>query len=416
MRIRTALAALLAAALLIATGCLEIVGQRITLRYDAAKDELHFLIHYDGIYDNGANNFGKGDEQVAKAVADGELMLFDWPFHLKPREIAAAAERGDGDLPQEVRDLARALGQQVKVRSVGHFRDSEGRIGGLQHVVITDAKRFLARCNAAINAMIARDANPGGPEMARTVALIKAAAGRNHEWIAIDGSAMKLSVPVHPGEWARAKAVGMAKLIEHVAQQLGGDDEQTRQKRLKESLMVVRALTSVPISYSDAGGMVTLRLGDPAKPSTVRIEMPREYKPNLEDAVARAAPVSIDEVLGRQQLGVKPQKDADTFEALAQWGPPEDKARSLMWIATGKDAALAAKAVKALEALGQEWNKTNGVPRAPDAGDKTDEFLDAWAKWYGQMLRYPLDESMLKELRQNSAEPPRAEPSVEPPM
>lgn len=415
MRIRTALAALLAAALLIATGCLEIVGQRVTLRYDAAKDELHFLIHYDGIHDNGANNFGKGDEQIAKAVADGELMLFDWPFHIKPKEIAAAAEGGDGNLPQEVRDLAAAVGRQVKVRSVGHFRDSEGRVGGLQHIVISDAKKFVAKCNAAINAMISRDANPGAPEMARTVALIKAAAGKSHEWIAIDGSALKLSVPVHPGEWARAKALGLAQMVDKIASQLARGDSDQQKKHHREVLMVIRALTSVPLSYSDAGGIVTLRIGDPATASTIRIETPKQYQPNLEEQVARVAPVNVDDILGRQLLGQKPAKDGDTFETLAAWGPPEEKARSLMWIATGKDAALAAKAVKALEAFGEEWNKTQGVPRAPDAGSKTDEYLDAWAKWYGQMLRYPLDEDTLRRTTQEPRETQPA-PAIEPPM
>lgn len=414
MKVRNALAALLLAALFITAGCLEIVGQRVTLRYDAAKDELHFLIHYDGIYDNESRTHGKAPEQIAQAVENGEMMLFDWPFHLKPKEIAAAAEQEGGKIPVAVRDLAAAIGQQIKVRSVGHYRDSEGRVGGLQHVVITDAKKFIAKCNAAINAMLATDSNPGSAEMARTVALIKAAGAKNHEWFAIDGSALKLSIPVHSGEWARAKAMGLAQMVNQIASQLNRGDSDQQKKHHREVLMAIRAMTSVPVSYSDAGGMVTLRIGDPAAATTMRIEMPREYKPNLEEAVTKAAPVSVDDVLGKHLLGQKPAKDADTFEALAQWGPPEEKARSLMWIATGKDAALAARAVKALEAFSEEWNKTQGVPRAPDAGSKTDEYLDAWAKWYGQMLRYPLDENTLKGIRGGSQEPPATAPPVPP--
>ena len=42
----------LAPAVLLLSGCLELTGQRLTLRYDAGLDRLYLLIQYDGIHNN----------------------------------------------------------------------------------------------------------------------------------------------------------------------------------------------------------------------------------------------------------------------------------------------------------------------------------------------------------------------------
>jgi hypothetical protein len=155
-------------------------------------------------------------------------------------------------------------------------------------------------------------------------------------------------------------------------------------------MRVIAAFTSAPIAYSDADSTVTLRIGEEKASSTVRIEIDKTYKPNLTEAVAKAAPRDADDVMAKLMLGETVEKDDAIVGEVMRWGPPEEKVRGLMRMARANDAKLAAKAVKKLEEVGAEWNKTQGYPKAPAAAADTEQYLEGWTKWYSAMLRFPV--------------------------
>jgi len=381
---RSTAALLLSITVLLVTGCLELVGQRITIRHDAAKDELHFLLHYDGVHDSGNNQHGDGAEQVAAAVRNGEFMILDWPFLIQPKQMAAQV--GGTETPA-VQALAKHVNEEMDVKTVGFFRDPDGRIGGAQLITIRKAKAFIATANDAISFAILEQNEAADPKVARTWQLIRDAAGKKHQWLSLDGHALKATVPIHAREWAVFKASGLLKMADALIE--GGRSEEAEIAKGKRDLrLIVAGLTSASIAYSDADGVATLRIGDTKSSSTLRIEMGKEYKPNLVEAISKAAS-DLDEVMAKLMVGEKVEKSELVAEVM-NWGPPEEKVRGLMRMARADDAKLAAKAVKKLEAFGEQWNKTEGYPKAPAPAADTEQFLQAWAGWYNAMLRFPV--------------------------
>jgi hypothetical protein len=386
--IRSLIVLLVIAALFISTGCLELVGQRITLRHDAAKDELHVMIHYDGIHDSGKDEYGKGSEQVAKAVSDGEFMLLDWPFHIKPRELAGNVGAG---APQPVVDFVALAGKSIEVKTIGYHRDPDGRIGGSQLVTIKGAKAFIKAANAAISAGLAAQTEAPPERFVRSWELVKAAAVKGeHQWLALEGNALKVSLPIHAREWAALKAHSLAEVAKEIFR-IATSEEAEQKKEGANIQRIILALTSAPISYSDAGGMLTVRLGEVDSSSTVRLELDKTYKPNLEEAVAKSAPADLDAVMARLMSGEKPE-NAGLADEVMKWGPPEEKIRGLLRQVKANDPKAAAKAVNALETFAQQWNKSQGIPKAPVAVVDTEQLVEEWSKWYAAMLRFPLVE------------------------
>ena len=384
-----AFASFLLACVLLLSGCLELVGQRIGIHYDAAKDELRILIHYDGIHDSGNEQFGNGAGQLAEAIADGNILIMDWPFHLPLKKIVAGA--ANQNLPQEVRDFVDLLPKSVEVTALGWYRDPRDRIGGAQLVTVRGAKTFIAKANAAISAAIQQMPAGEPEEIKRSVALIRKAAKNGHAWLSLEGYSLKVSLPVHRTEWARAKAKGMKQALEHLIAIASQPPENADGSR-RVLDPIVRGLACMPITYSEADGMISLTLGDPKAPSTIRLESLKDYKPNLEKAVQEKVHHNLDDVMLPYVLGhkVRADKHSALVESLLPLMPPEERVRPLMRAVRGKNAKIAAEAVKKLEDLAEEWNEKEGFPTAPKPGGTGEEYLDRWATWYREMIRFPL--------------------------
>ncbi len=391
--IRSCCVLLLTVSILLLTGCLEIVGQRITIHHDAAKDELNILIQYEGIHDSGNDQFGNGAEQVANAVTHGHFMLFDWPFHIQPEQVK---ENVDNDaMPPALRSFLKRFGETVTVKTLGHHRDPQARIGGSQLVTIRQAKAFIKSANAALSAIYIeqnREAENAPIEFVRTMPLVMAAAKNDHQWLALDGHALRFEMPIHPREWAALKAMGLKETFANI-QRMTTLALPNREREEGNLMRVIQLLSASAITFSDVDGMLSIRLGNTKKTSTLRIDHGKPYLPNLEAAVTKASPGDFDEAMLKVMVGDKPAKDAELYAALATWGPPEDRVRGLMRAVRGNDPALAAKAAKALEDFAQKWNTDEGYPLAPRSMADTDEYLQAWAKWYEKMLRFPMDEA-----------------------
>ena len=131
--------------------CVELLAQRISLYHDAQSDELRILLFYDGIHDSRDNSNGNGAEQIPTFVANGDIMLLDWPMHFKMADIRG--EAADENNPAAMRAFAKAVLETIHVQPVGHYRDVHGQIGTAQAITIFNATDFIVKANAAISEM-----------------------------------------------------------------------------------------------------------------------------------------------------------------------------------------------------------------------------------------------------------------------
>ena len=369
---------LLTAGLVIAPGCVELTGQRISWFYDAAKDELQILIHYDGIHDSGDDRNGKGVEQVPAFVKGGSVLIVDWPFQLQMPEVRQKIR--DEDAEPAHRDWARLI-TTIETRPVGYYREPNGRIGAAQLVTIPKAKEFVRKLNGLISTGILTEEVDLNDPLGHTQQRIHAAAKNGHQWIALEGHAIRIAIPVHPGEWAKAKAEFLNDTAEYVADALGDDGSDEERNNISA---VILALSSAPVSYIDEGDRVEFVLGGPRKPSNVRLIIRGEYEPSLEKVVVDSVKIDLDKTRAETLLakGAEPSAAPD---ALWSWGPPEDQVRALLAGTEHDDAKIRQAAVKRLESWSGRWNRDRGSPRAPTPMDDTKKYIEAWKQWYGQV-------------------------------
>ncbi|MFY9344387.1 MAG: hypothetical protein WAT39_17980 [Planctomycetota bacterium] len=127
-------------------GCLEVDGQDITIRYDAAADriDLHFV--HRGLFAEGGS--GSDKDPLAKAVRDladvragGEVVFWcNWPLTF--------------DLTREYGAPAKAMLAHVDVENGGLFTDPQGVLCGHQFVRIREAKAFLKKLDLLLQVWV----------------------------------------------------------------------------------------------------------------------------------------------------------------------------------------------------------------------------------------------------------------------
>lgn len=385
----------LACTVLLSPSCVQLCGQRVTMRYDEAKDRFFLLIHYDGIHDSGSKQNGDGRKQIPEFVMNGDILFWDWPFHVAFDQVRKTANKENS--PPSLRAFANTMMRSVRSRVLGRYRDANGRVGAAQLVVISEFKNFLRAANAAISEAILVDASKGKPDREWRLThgrLVAAARKKGHEWIAVDGHALKGSLPVHAVEWARGKAEMFAAVLQE-AEELGEFKESNprrAEEKKRELRSVVQLLASAPISINESAGEVSWRVGDPKSAATFRLRMRDKYPTNLEDVVAEHVPVRLDEALARHLLNASEESDPD-LNALLEWGPPEEKVRALVGVVRTGGEAARDQALERLENWAAAWNREQGVPEAPvSRGDTALDYVADWEGWYRAMLAFPLKE------------------------
>ena len=152
-----------------------------------------------------------------------------------------------------------------------------------------------------------------------------------------------------------------------------------------------------PVALVETAESVTFRIGDPGRPSTLRIPLRDVEDHSLDEVVLKAVPRDLDGALADRVLGGTAAGDADLLDLL-RWGPPEEKGRVLLLRARnatgeGRDAALAG-----LASFAEAWNRDVGIPRAPVAGaqerdgavpdpkEDPEGHLRSWAAWYADVV------------------------------
>ena len=421
--LRRASAALVLALVALLASCTELDGQRISIRYDAAADVLHVLLHYDGIHEKNGDS-PAAREQVPAFLAGGDVLLLDWFGHVEMKEIREEAEK-EGT-PPAMKAFLHALAGSVKARAVGHYRDPRGRIGAVQHVEVRDASVLVRKANAALNEGIL--SGHADPEWRRTAARMEAGAREGRQWIFLDGHAVGITFAADPAEWAliRRKAVrdiarefaeerrkeegdpgpdGLeeappGETPEAAALRIAGAERReaaTREATPRDRGFGLAFLGLSPVALVETAESVTFRIGDPGRPSTLRIPLRDVEDHSLDEVVLKAVPRDLDGALADRVLGGTAAGDADLLDLL-RWGPPEEKGRVLLLRARnatgeGRDAALAG-----LASFAEAWNRDVGIPRAPVAGaqerdgavpdpkEDPEGHLRSWAAWYADVV------------------------------
>lgn len=369
---------ILAAAVLTLSGCVELTGQRIGWSYDPATDTLTALVFYDGIHDNSKDDGGA--RQIEQFVKSGSVMLVDWYAHFELGKIRGATDDPNADA--DTRSFAEAI-KDVTVEAIGHYREPDGRIGAAQRITIKNAKKVLTQINAAINRRIVRDAQNGNdaidPDWGRTQKLIHDGAAAGHSWIALDGHAMRISVPIHNAEWAKQKADILTELMN-----VDGND---RNAEANQGMRMLRQLLAASaVSYAERAGAVDVTIGRTDEPTLVRLDIRDEYEANLDRAVIEHVPVYLDKRINDwvngDQLGEAP---AGVAEVLS-FGPPESQVLALIGMTQRPDEADKAQGFRGLRSFALRWNAADRLPVAPVRHQDIDE----WKRWYDQMKRWPV--------------------------
>lgn len=383
---------ILAALCLFSAGCVQLSGQRVSIFHDQPGDKFYLLIFYDGIHDSGSPQAGEGSKQIVEFVKDGNILFWDWPFHVRMGDIKEFLS--DESKPKAQRALAEAAIRSIQTIPLGHYRDLEGRICAAQFVVLSDAADFVRKVNTAISESLLeeRKEEETKQEFSLTQERCRLAAKEGRQWLSLEGHSLLLSFPVHSREWAIDKAKGLSTI-------LVGDPNENQQIEsgalLRKLQLSMQLLTAAPVSISEVAGEVSIRVGDSKRPATLRFRHSRKYEPNLEQAVIQNLPESLDEKLLRAcwKGSSAPDEASDPpVKAMLEWGPPEERARVLLGLAAGKDEKAGKLAVEALQEWAKAWNSGEAVPRAPTDATDAAAYLEAWRAWIGKMIAFPLDE------------------------
>lgn len=372
---------ILVAALLVLGGCVELTGQRIAWSYDPATDTLTALVFYDGIHNSDAEGI-RAARQLERFVDSGSVMLIDWYAHFELDKIRGATDDPNADA--DTRALAEAI-KDVTVEAIGHYREPDGRIGAAQRITIGSAKKVLTQINAAINRRIVREANNGN-EIAdaewvpnRTQKMIRDAAAAGHSWIAIDGHAMRISVPIHNGEWAKQKA----NLLTELMKIDGGDRnaEQAQGMRMLRQLLAASA-----VSYTERAGAIDITIGRTDEPTLLRLNIRDDYEANLDRAVIEHVPVYLDKRINDWVSGGKVGEAPAGVAELLTFGPPEAQVLALIGMTQRPDPADKTQGLQGLRSFALRWNAADRLPAAPARHQDIDE----WKAWYDRMKHWPV--------------------------
>jgi len=387
---RTKLLSVTAIALLFLTGCLRICEQRITVRHEPDADMLYVMIHYDGIHDSGDDQWGNGAQQLPEFIAADTIAVLDWMFQVQVAELRGM--ENNQELSAELRALGKAMAEQVKVEPVGYYRDALGRIGGAQIITITKASAFIRTVNAAINGLI-RDRGVEEEMLAEapgTSQRILLASENQHQWVTLDGHAVKVSVPVQPTEWAALKAKGIYEGINDFVTAYENSPA-GRPEQMEMVAKLTSMLADIPFAYSESSGMVSLRIGDPAKPTPIRLQTFYQYQPNLEAEVIRIAKTELDAAVARQLAGLPAGPASANVTAIAEWGPDEERVRAMARAVESDDPALTKAAFAWLNKFRIGWNHENNLPVMPVPADEEDPaaFGRACLDWCRELRAFP---------------------------
>ncbi|MBI4879379.1 MAG: hypothetical protein HY812_06920 [Planctomycetes bacterium] len=369
-------AAALLAVLCAVAGCIVLSGQRITIFHDQAADRLTFLVEYDGVFDSKEAAEEGAEEKLRAFLTNGDVLLIDWFGHIQRELMEKTA--GEPSTPPLRREFLAVLLENLSVKTLGRYRDPEGRVGVAQEVSFEQVSRVLAAANAAISEGILLDESVPPEDWRRTVDRLRAAAKEGRQWLRLEGHSLALAFPVHPAEWARHAREGLLEMFEDWA------DHNAKEERAAEEAdpdWFLRLISSGPVSLLQSMGEVTLRAGDPDGPTTFRVDLREGYRPNLEPQIAALVEADLDRAQA-QVLLAQAAENEPPVAVLPSWAPPEDAVRAVLAVLQGVEGEEREAAAAWLAAFAASWNGAEGFPAAPERGADDAAWAAAWAAWY----------------------------------
>jgi len=367
-----------AAALLAFCGCIELTGQRITMRYDQAADRIYLLFHYDGIHNSERGTQKEAERSLRRFVAEGEVMLLDWFGHFPTKRVRG--ELDDEDLTPRVREFGALALDSMEVRNLGRYRDLDGRIGAAQMVVFNQGRKLIAAGNAAINeAFLAMDDAEGDEMLERTFPRWRELAAQDYEWITLEGNSLVWHCEVDPTEWLRLKLQFIKEMADYVTP---ASDEAPADPQ-------AALLAAAPLSIAQTARHVDARIGFVAQPWTFRLEWRRDdYESNVESVVEEILPEDLDATIAHHLLNGVPAS-GDFGEVLA-WGPAEEQVRAVLRAERREFPLHIQRSPQQwLADFGARWNAGRGSPAAPEPAEDQADYMARWADWYRAVVSGP---------------------------
>ena len=196
--------ALILLPLLLGAACLDFAEQTVTYQYHVKSDTFLIVQDYRGIH--GADDAHILTEKELKqlgSVLRGQRTFFfsNWIFEYDAETVRKAIEKETDD-PHEKRLQVwlRRLQDRVKVENGPFYKDTEGRLCGIQRVTIRDFRRLLEEGNRLARAFILdgrMDEDFDGP----TLRLAHARAKAGHDFLTVQGNQLRLEIPVSAKEF-----------------------------------------------------------------------------------------------------------------------------------------------------------------------------------------------------------------------
>ena len=289
---KTRTISLASALLLIAAGsCVELTGQRISIRHDEAKDELQILLCHDGIHESPPSRNEEGPKQIPEYVENGDILILDWPGSVKMKEMRELSTQNPS-LPA-LGALGAAIASSVRSTPAGRYRDPDGRVGAVQLIVISHANEFFAKVNAAYNEQILKETALSESPWFWTRHRMEEGARKGQAWLSMEGHSLRFTFPAHPAEWARGKAAYVKGLLEAMQESKEGRNNDNR------AGFFMQLLALSPLSLDESSEAVSIRLGNPKRPLPLRFSLRDVYNSRLEMTVAAAVQTDLDEALAQ---------------------------------------------------------------------------------------------------------------------
>ena len=282
------------ALLLLTSSCIEFEKQTVTFRYDKASDRLLVFQVYEGIF-GGERKEGLTDDEKKQldSVFERERTFFFanwiWEYDRANAEKVAAGQFDKKDeqpltaekaaVHTELTALAKLALAGVKVENGKCYLNEEAKLSGYQMVTIGNVSQIVAQANRAINAGVKASGKLENLSEGTNV-LFRQAAENGHQWLGLDGSCLRLRIPLAYEDFADHKR----KAADEWSRELDAAMaiEQEPPKGLFGLIEVLRS--DVWVSYLDE--VVEFTVGHP-KLRVARVSAPvhGSYEPNAVEYV-----------------------------------------------------------------------------------------------------------------------------------
>ncbi|MBL8755537.1 MAG: hypothetical protein JNK15_19730 [Planctomycetes bacterium] len=211
--------AFLFAFLLLLSGCLEIDGQDITIRFDPEADRIDIHIVYRGLFAESGQ--GSDKDPLAKAVRDleeakqtGEFVFWcNWPLSV--------------DLTREFAAPIAAVTAHLDVENGGLFTDPHGVLCAQQFVRIRDAKAFVKKLNLAFEVFAQTQLANGTPGFGGSHAwdgdtkeLVREFLRSGEKLLVLEGGRLEVRLPVSAKDHAWIKGQLEQRFLRHSPEEI----------------------------------------------------------------------------------------------------------------------------------------------------------------------------------------------------